>query len=241
MSNCKKVVAPEAIHPALWRASQVLKPKLAGLDTGFAQLSQQLPGQGWPLGTLIDFALQQSGIGELQLLKHALLHKQKHPIALISPPLIPNIMTWQQWGGKTAQLYTINTSNMADALWSCEKMLKQGCFGAVVLWQEHIHIRSLRRLHIAAKHHDTLFIVMRSLLSLKQHSPASLRLQLTPKPKGLDIHIIKRLGTPLDTPIFIPLYPSTRQHHALLDQHPISTPAARHPLSELARPTHSHH
>jgi len=230
----KPLLQPELIHPTLWRASQLLSTQQLGLETGFAQLSKHLPGQGWPVGALIDFAIQQPGIGELQLLRHALLQKQKQPIALIAPPLTPNNISWQQWGGDPAQLYTINASHTTDALWACEKILKQGCFGAVLLWQNHIPANALRRLHVAAQHHDALFVVMRSLHSLQQHSPAPLRLQLKPQVKGLSLHIVKRLGPTLERPIFIPLYHTSRYHHALLDQHPTSTPAARRPLPELA-------
>ncbi len=234
-------LSPEHIHPSLWRASQVLSTSGLGLETGFPLLSAQLPGQGWPLGSLIDFALQQPGIGELQLLKPALLQKQKLPIALINPPLIPNIIAWQQWGANPAQLYSIKTCYLADALWACEKALKQGCFGAVLLWQEHIHSAALRRLHLAAQHHDALFVIMRPLQSAIQHSPAPLRLQLKPQAKGLSLQIIKRLGKPLDSPVFIPLYLNTRHEHALLDQHKTSTPAAGRPQSELAYTGHRHH
>src|SRR3546814_13269354 len=65
-------VAPQRIHPALWRASQLARMPGRCVDTGFPALSAQLPGGGWPLGDLIELLIQQPGIGEMQLLSHAL-------------------------------------------------------------------------------------------------------------------------------------------------------------------------
>src|SRR3546814_1948070 len=65
-------VAPQRIHPALWRASQLARMPGRCVDTGFPALSAQLPGGGWPLGNLIELLIQQPGIGEMQLLRPAL-------------------------------------------------------------------------------------------------------------------------------------------------------------------------
>jgi hypothetical protein len=40
--------------------------------TGFANLDQELPGQGWPRGQLVELLVEHSGIGELGLLLPAL-------------------------------------------------------------------------------------------------------------------------------------------------------------------------
>jgi len=49
--------APEALHPSLWRASQLAHADTRCIDTGHATLSGQLPGGGWPGGTLVDLLL----------------------------------------------------------------------------------------------------------------------------------------------------------------------------------------
>lgn len=63
---------PGALHPALWRASQVGGGRRAVTASGFATLDAQLPGQGWPHGELTELLLAQPGIGELRLLAPAL-------------------------------------------------------------------------------------------------------------------------------------------------------------------------
>jgi len=53
----------EDIHPALWRGSQLARSQGQTVDTGYAVLSAELPGGGWPLGTLIELLVQQPGYG----------------------------------------------------------------------------------------------------------------------------------------------------------------------------------
>ena len=65
-------LAPEALHPALWRASQLGGGRGAVTASGFAALDAQLPGGGWPHGALTELLLPHPGIGELRLLAPAL-------------------------------------------------------------------------------------------------------------------------------------------------------------------------
>ncbi len=66
------LAAPERIHPALWRASQIARSPGLYVSTGYPEISAQLPGGGWPLGNLIEVMTPRAGIGELQLFRHAL-------------------------------------------------------------------------------------------------------------------------------------------------------------------------
>ena len=61
-----------ALHPAVWRASQIGGSILRTSASGFAALDAQLPGGGWPHGVLTELLLPQPGIGELRLLAPAL-------------------------------------------------------------------------------------------------------------------------------------------------------------------------
>lgn len=67
-----------ALHPAVWRASQLGGGAQATSPSGFAALDAELPGGGWPHGVLTELLLPQPGIGELRLLAPAL--------AALSPP-----------------------------------------------------------------------------------------------------------------------------------------------------------
>jgi protein ImuA len=218
------LAAPEAVHPSLWRASQLAHSATRCIDTGFAALSAQLPGGGWPLGTLIDLLVQQHGIGELRLLRPALAGLGKRPIALLQPPHPPQALALAALGLEPSQLIWIRSgAKSSDALWAAEQVLRSGCCGALLLWQNHARGETLRRLHLAAQSGDTLFCMLRPLSAAQDASPAPLRLSLKPAAGGVDIGFVKRRGPQRDTPLFLPLTPSLLQRHAPLDS---DTPAA---------------
>jgi protein ImuB len=87
--------------------------------------------------------------------------------------------------------------------------------------------------HSAIRCVDTLFCMMRPLATAQHASPAPLRLSLRPAAGGVDIGFVKRRGPQRDTPLFIPLTPSSvLQRHASLDR-PLPAPApARSVFSE---------
>ena len=60
------------LHPSLWRASQIGGAAQRTSASGFDALDAQLPGGGWPHGTLTELLLAQAGVGELRLLAPAL-------------------------------------------------------------------------------------------------------------------------------------------------------------------------
>src|SRR5690606_23593794 len=92
------MLAPEHIHPSLWRATQLARSATRGVATGYAALSAQLPGGGWPAGALIELLLPHAGIGEIRLLQPALAQLDRdHPIALVQPPHMPHVACWQGW------------------------------------------------------------------------------------------------------------------------------------------------
>ncbi len=64
--------SPEDIHPFIWRASQLARGRGRVLETGYPELSKELPRGGWPLAALVDLLVQQAGVGELRLLRRAL-------------------------------------------------------------------------------------------------------------------------------------------------------------------------
>ena len=60
------------LHPSLWRASQVGGAAQRTTASGFEALDAQLPGAGWPHGTLTELLLAQPGVGVMRLLAPAL-------------------------------------------------------------------------------------------------------------------------------------------------------------------------
>jgi protein ImuA len=237
---------PEALHPALWLASQLARSAARCVDTGYAALSAQLPGGGWPTGVQVDLLLQQPGIGELRLLRPALVNLAKRRIVLLQPPHAPQSLALAGLGVPLSQLLWVRSGRGADALWAAEQILRSGSCSVLLFWQNHVRTESLRRLHLAAQHGETLFCVLRPLACAQDASPAVLRLALRPALGGIDIGFVKRRGPQRDSSLFLPLEPSPvllrhqsqhqsqyQVHHAPLDSTPPVTASARSVSSEL--------
>lgn len=227
---------PESLHPSLWRASQLAHSSARCVDTGYPTLSSQLPGGGWPTGTLIDLLLQQPGIGELRLLRPALAAAASRRIVLLQPPHAPQALGLAALGLPPSQLVWIRSTRSADTLWAAEQVLRSGSCGALLMWQNHARSESLRRLHLAAQCGETLFFMFRPLASAQDASPSPLRLSLRPAAGGIDIGFVKRRGPQRDAPLFLPLtYSLLQQRHAPLDR-PLPVPVTtRGVLPELVQ------
>src|ERR1700682_891470 len=201
--------APEAIHPSLWRASQLARGRGRTVDTGYPALSAEPPGGGWPVGALVDLLVQQAGVGEMRLLRSALCNLGTRRIALVQPPHVPNGLGLSYIGLPLAQVMLVKTKKTADALWSAEQILRTGSCGALVFWVQYVQSSSLRRLHLAAQSSETLFVMVRPLAAAQDASPALLRLALRPSAEGLTVEIVKRRGRAREECLSIPLQPHT--------------------------------
>ncbi|KDR40282.1 translesion DNA synthesis-associated protein ImuA [Caballeronia glathei] len=198
----------ESIHPSLWRGSQLARAHGKTVDSGYAALSAELPGGGWPLGTLIELLVQQPGVGEFRLLRPALAAVSTRPIALVQPPLIPNSLAFSYLGLPLDKLMRLQAVKSADALWSAEQILKTGSCGALLLWMQHVRAESLRRLHLAAQSSETLFLMVRPLASAADSSPATLRLGIRAAGGGIAVDILKRKGPVRKETLSVILQPS---------------------------------
>ena len=88
-------------NPAIWRIGQAgLAPVRAGIGSGFAQLDNELPDRGWPVGALTELLCDEEGIGELSLLSPALrrLTHEGRGIVLIAPARLPFARAWEARG-----------------------------------------------------------------------------------------------------------------------------------------------
>ena len=206
---------PEALHPSLWRASQLARARTRCVDTGFPTLSPQLPGGGWPMGTMVDLLLQQNGIGEMRLLAPALRTVAERRVVLLQPPHAPQAIALAALGLSPASVIWIRAERTGDMMWAAEQVLRSGSCGALLFWPDQVGSGSaryrpvradnLRRLHLAAQAGETLFFMMRPLAAATDSSPAPLRLSLTPARGGINVGFVKRQGPVRDEPLFLPM------------------------------------
>lgn len=199
--------APETIHPSLWRGSQLARARGLVVDTGHPRLSEQLPGGGWPVSSLIELLTQQTGVGEIRLLAPALA-SGKAPVALIQPPAEPVVAGLSYVGIPAERLLLVHAKTMSDQLWAAERVLQAGTCSAVLLWHKHVRADSLRRLHLSAQSGNALLFMMRPLSVARDASPAELRIAVRPAEQGAAIQIIKRKGPTFEGELMIELRPT---------------------------------
>ncbi|MCW5632831.1 MAG: translesion DNA synthesis-associated protein ImuA [Rubrivivax sp.] len=154
----------EALHPALWRASQLGRPRASAYPSGFAALDALLPGGGWPSGVLTELLLPHPGVGELRLLAPVLARLQQECpdepagrcVMWFDPPALPCPWAIEELGLVAAQMVLVRSGfgqgpgsgsprsgvsgpgrqrvRQLPVLWALEHALKSGHAGAVLAW-----------------------------------------------------------------------------------------------------------
>jgi protein ImuA len=221
------VPAPEDLHPALWRAHQLARPREAVCASGHDELDAQLPGGGWPMRGLTELLLPHAGIGELRLLAPALaaLQAQQRSLMWFDPPAQPCAWALAMLGLDLRQLVLVRSRAAllgreprgrararlpaADILWALEHALKSGQLGAVLAWlPARLPADAMRRLQLAAQAHDGPVFLLRDAQERSRPSAAPLRLLLgSAGPDLLRVALLKRRGPPLAEPVHLALVP----------------------------------
>lgn len=222
-----------ALHPAVWRAHELARPVATdgrrAIASGHRALDTQLPGGGWPLGTLTELLLPHEGLGELRLLAPALAAVQRRATASrglmwFDPPAEPCAWVLATLGIDLRQLVVVRARPAlpgrpdrpagprrparallpaADVLWALEQALKSGEVGAAVAWlPARLPADALRRLQLAAQAHEGPVFLLRPASEARQPSAAPLRLLLASAgPDRLRLHLLKRRGPPCAEPV----------------------------------------
>jgi protein ImuA len=197
-----------AFLPNVWRVPELAQAVEAIVPTGHAALDAQLPGGGWPVGSMVEVLQQCAGQHVWQLLLPGLaqaIAQQAGPAVLVGAPFEPFGPSLAAQGLPGDRLLCIRADKPTARLWAAEQALRCADVPAVLAWLPQAKSAELRRLHMAAQQHDKLLFVFRGLDARQDASPARLRLLA----EGLDtlqLHILKRRGPPLETPLELPAH-----------------------------------
>lgn len=230
----KADVARLAQLPGIWRGGElehVLHPTVA---TGHAALDRELPGGGWPLGTLSEVLHDATGIAEVSFLSGALRRAAQADrlVAWVNAPHLPYAPAIAQCGIALECCLVVRPENREDALWCAEQALKSGACGAVLLWlgagarQSQGDYAWLRRLQMAAGAGRAAAILYRPTAAEALSTPAHLRVVVAREEGVLKVRIPKRRGPPLEKPVCIETHATTAPKRA-------SLPAARVPFPSV--------
>lgn len=203
----KASIAELAKLPGVWRGGELEQAVHAVHATGHAALDAQLPGGGWPTGTLSEVLHEGVGIGEVSFLCGALTRacEGDRLVAWINAPYLPYAPAIAQRGIPLERCMVVRPANREDALWAAEQSLKSGACGAVLLWipegRRQDDYAWLRRLQMAAESGRAMAIFFRPPSAEKLSTPAHLRVTCSREEGVLKVRIPKRRGPPLVKPV----------------------------------------
>lgn len=206
----RSTVAQLVQLPGVWRGGELEHVAHRVLATGHPQLDAELPGGGWPVGTLAEVLHEGMGIGEVGFLAGALARASEDGrfVAWINPPYLPYAPAIAQSGLTLERCLVVRPATREDALWAAELALRSGACGAAMLWMGSHRVQAdeyawMRRLHLAAQAGDAMAVLYRSPAAERQSTPAHLRVVLAREQGALDIRIPKRRGPPLGKSIVL--------------------------------------
>ena len=202
----KVSVAQLVQFPGVWRGGELEHVVHSAVPTGHARLDAQLPGGGWPQGTLTEVLHDAAGIGEVSFLAGALARASEggRLVAWVNPPHLPYAPALAQAGIPLDRCVVVNPADREGALWAAEQSLKSGACGVVMLWMEAQRqsrgedYACLRRLQMAAEAGRAMAVLFRSTFAEKLSSPSHLRVVLARSDGVLNVRIPKRRGPPLN-------------------------------------------
>jgi protein ImuA len=211
----------------------------AAWPTGHPALDAQLPGGGWPVGSMVEILQRQAAPHVWQLLLPALAQavaRHAGPVVLVGAPYEPFGPSLRAQGLPGERLLCVRAEKSAARLWACEQALRCAEVAAVIAWLPLAKSAELRRLHMAAQQSARLLFVFRGMKARDDASPARLRL-LIDGVDSLQLRILKRRGPPLESPLSLPAH--SKRLAALLEARksrgPQPSPA---PFAALHRRSH---
>lgn len=197
----KATVAQLVQLPGVWRGGELEQVVHEVVATGHAALDAQLPGGGWPMGTLSEVLHDGAGIGEVSFLAGALARAAEgaRMIAWINAMHIPYAPALAQAGIPLDRCLVVRPADREDALWTAEQCLKSGACGAVLLWMERFaeEYAWLRRLQMAAESGRAMAVLFRSTAAERHSTPSHLRVVVASDHGQVKVRIPKRRGPPL--------------------------------------------
>ena len=177
----KASVAELAQLPGVWRGGELEHASQPVVATGHEALDRELPGGGWPTGTLSEVLHDAVGIGEISFLAGALAlaSADDRLVAWIDPPHLPYAPALAAAGIALPRCLVVRPAHRDDSLWAAEQALRSGACGALLFWLPCDEYAWLRRLQMAAEAGRAMAVLFRSTAAERLSTPAHLRVALT--------------------------------------------------------------
>jgi hypothetical protein len=184
----------------IWRG-QAHSPVTARLaTTGYAQLDELLGG-GLAYGHLHEVQLDIPFVGELQLVRSALVDAstQSKPVFWINPPGQPHASSLSRVCGADAQHVVLEGLPDQDAVWAMRTVLQANCAAVCLLWLAQPGAGDVRILQKAMQGNAGLSVIFCTPMNAEARSYHT-RLRAVVEHSQLRWKIIKRpQGWPTET------------------------------------------
>ncbi len=176
----------------IWRGRTPLNETAQLISSGFDELDALLGG-GWPLAGMLE--LFSEGAVGLPLLLPLIARQSRLAswVAWIAPPYVPYAPGLQHHGVDLSRILLVK-SGAEQALWAAEQALRSGTCSLVLLWQQSMEKKHMRRLQLAAEAGHSLGILFRPESARSQPSVAGLRLHMRMQNAGMQVQVLKRRG-----------------------------------------------
>ena len=195
---------------AIWRGTEFGSVVSDTITTGWDALDKELPGGGWPCGSLAEVLSPQPSVLEWRLIGPTIRRvvATDRQVVVIGPPKHPHLPGLAHEGLDQRHLIWIQAEAPAERLWVTEQLIRSNAAGAVIAWLPQARQEQIRRLQISAQACDGLVFLFRPESAQHEASAAPLRLHAT---YGLDwelhVHVFKRRGPVHDGVVVLPSVP----------------------------------
>lgn len=176
--------------------------------SGYRVLDRELPNGGWPSAVLTELLLDEPDIGELDLLKNALLQMTAagKTLVLLASAERKLAVKLNDWGVDLSQIVLIETEHPASHIATVERIMREPHFGALLCWLPEARDDHLQRLHAAVRKSKGWAFIFRPIEQQNRPTPAMLRILCRPAASTcISLKIIKRRGIVQGKPLVLPL------------------------------------
>jgi len=205
---------PTPMAQAMWRGDALAAPPGQVVASGWEALDAELPGGGWPCGSLTEVLSPQPSLLEWRLLGGALSQVTAGGgvVVLVGPPKPPFLPGLLQLGLRAQQLVWVQADTPAQRLWATEQLVQTETAGAFLAWLPQARPEQLRRLHSRLQGGRALCFALRPDSVRSESSPAALRVLAQPGPDwSLQVQLLKRRGPVHAHPLLLPAVPTALQ------------------------------
>ena len=181
MSSSLQIVSLQQVlkRADIWQASQ-RRSQHHSIASGYSPLDKLLHIGGWPLNRLTEILVEQSHIGEIQLVLPAIAKAMQKGgwLFLVEPPFNPYAPAWLKANIDIQKMIIIQSCQEKDWLWAVEQVIGHQGICCTLFWppKDNLSNKVLKRLQLAAEQGSKLNFIFRSMSVVSQSSPASLRL-----------------------------------------------------------------